>query len=452
MAWYRPLRNDIPLSDQLLRRFVSKSRALAGSLRRPGIAIECASQGSLRVGVMKFLRLYVRVLELLGPEARLGWALALAGVALAAANFVEPILFGRIVDALANAQGGSRQLDWGVLLPLVGAWVGFGLFIIVASTDRLAARRSARAPPLPGGAGGLFRAHPAIAAELSHRHAFRPADEGDDHRHQYAVGHVALVLPRAFHQLHLAVHPDAADAVPQLALRAAADAALRRLRRADRVRPAQDRDAAKHSRDLLHRSGGAHLRHARQHRPDPELRAHRHGSRRDAQGRHAVARRADAGAVVVGAGDRADQGLDHHHHAGDPDRRHRLLHPRPDDGRRDRDVHELRHHADRQARAGRALRQPHGDGRAAAAGILRRARHHSRRARPPRRGRSRPPARADRVQGRQLLLRRQAAGGAGPELHRAARARPLRWSARPAPASRPRSRCCTASTIRNRAW
>jgi ATP-binding cassette subfamily B protein len=86
------------------------------------------------------------VLELLGPEARLGWALALAGVALAAANFVEPILFGRIVDTLANAQSTSRQLDWNVLLPLVGAWVGFGLFIIICSTivslhaDRLAHR------------------------------------------------------------------------------------------------------------------------------------------------------------------------------------------------------------------------------------------------------------------------------------------------------------------------
>jgi ATP-binding cassette, subfamily B, beta-glucan exporter len=97
---------------------------------------------------MKFLRLYVRVLELLGPEARLGWALALAGVALAAAAFVEPILFGRIVDALANAQGGSRQLDWDVLMPLVGAWVGFGLFIIACSTvvslhaDRLAHRHT----------------------------------------------------------------------------------------------------------------------------------------------------------------------------------------------------------------------------------------------------------------------------------------------------------------------
>jgi ATP-binding cassette, subfamily B, beta-glucan exporter len=97
---------------------------------------------------MKFLRLYVRVLELLGPEARLGWALALAGVALAAAAFVEPILFGRIVDALANAQGGSRQLDWNALMPLVSAWVGFGLFIIICSTivslhaDRLAHRHT----------------------------------------------------------------------------------------------------------------------------------------------------------------------------------------------------------------------------------------------------------------------------------------------------------------------
>ncbi len=95
---------------------------------------------------MKFLRIYLRVLELLGPEAKLGWILALAGVGLAAANFVEPILFGRIVDTLANAQGGARQLDWGALFPLVAAWVGFGLFIIVAGTivslhaDRLAHR------------------------------------------------------------------------------------------------------------------------------------------------------------------------------------------------------------------------------------------------------------------------------------------------------------------------
>jgi ATP-binding cassette subfamily B protein len=97
---------------------------------------------------MKLLRLYIRVLALLGSEARLGWALAVANVALASAQFVEPLLFGRIVDALANAQGGSRTVSWSDVIVLVGMWVGFGLFIIGASTmvalhaDRLAHRHT----------------------------------------------------------------------------------------------------------------------------------------------------------------------------------------------------------------------------------------------------------------------------------------------------------------------
>src|SRR5947208_9240750 len=96
---------------------------------------------------MKLIRLYIRVLELLGREARLGWALAVANLALASAMFVEPVLFGRIVDTLANAQARMSQLAWRDLMMLVGAWVGFGLFIILCSTivalhaDRLAHRQ-----------------------------------------------------------------------------------------------------------------------------------------------------------------------------------------------------------------------------------------------------------------------------------------------------------------------
>ncbi len=96
---------------------------------------------------MKFLRLYIRVLEYLGGEARLGWALAVANLAIASAMFVEPILFGRIVDLLANAQSRVAELAWNDLMVLMGAWVGFGLFIIVCSTlvalhaDRLSHRR-----------------------------------------------------------------------------------------------------------------------------------------------------------------------------------------------------------------------------------------------------------------------------------------------------------------------
>jgi ATP-binding cassette subfamily B protein len=97
---------------------------------------------------MRILRLYIRVLALLGSEARLGWALAVANVALASAQFVEPLLFGRIVDTLANAQGGTRTVSWSDVILLVGMWVGFGLFIIGSSTmvalhaDRLAHRHS----------------------------------------------------------------------------------------------------------------------------------------------------------------------------------------------------------------------------------------------------------------------------------------------------------------------
>ncbi len=96
---------------------------------------------------MKFVGLYVRVLRMLGTEARLGWILAVANLALAGALFVEPILFGRIIDTLANSQSRAADLDWNRLLLLLGAWVGFALFSILAGTlislhaDRLSHRQ-----------------------------------------------------------------------------------------------------------------------------------------------------------------------------------------------------------------------------------------------------------------------------------------------------------------------
>jgi ATP-binding cassette subfamily B protein len=96
---------------------------------------------------MKIFRLYVRVLGLLGPQIRLGWILAIANVALATAQFAEPVLFGRIIDSLAGVQGQGLQMSWGGLGPLVAAWVAFGLFSIVCGAlvslyaDRLAHKR-----------------------------------------------------------------------------------------------------------------------------------------------------------------------------------------------------------------------------------------------------------------------------------------------------------------------
>jgi len=51
---------------------------------------------------MSLPRLYTRVLQLLGTEARLGWILAGANLLLAGAQFAEPVLFGKIVDVLSG--------------------------------------------------------------------------------------------------------------------------------------------------------------------------------------------------------------------------------------------------------------------------------------------------------------------------------------------------------------
>ncbi|HEX8782160.1 MAG TPA: ABC transporter transmembrane domain-containing protein, partial [Steroidobacteraceae bacterium] len=77
----------------------------------------------------------------------MGWILAIADVALASAMFVEPILFGRIVDTLAGSQGHVADLSWSRIMTLLGAWIGFALFSIICSAlvalhaDRLAHRQ-----------------------------------------------------------------------------------------------------------------------------------------------------------------------------------------------------------------------------------------------------------------------------------------------------------------------
>jgi ATP-binding cassette subfamily B protein len=92
---------------------------------------------------MPLLRLYIRVLDLLGKEARLGWILAAANLLLAATQFAEPVLFGRIVDVLSGNAVAGVSSAW----PLLAAWAGFGLFTILASAavalhaDRLAHRQ-----------------------------------------------------------------------------------------------------------------------------------------------------------------------------------------------------------------------------------------------------------------------------------------------------------------------
>src|SRR5436305_12347714 len=95
---------------------------------------------------MKLIRIYGRVLALLRPEQGVAWLLACANIALATAQFAEPVLFGRVIDTLAKVQADSGPI-WSRLLALLLIWAGFGPFNIVSGTlvalygDRLAHRR-----------------------------------------------------------------------------------------------------------------------------------------------------------------------------------------------------------------------------------------------------------------------------------------------------------------------
>ena len=94
---------------------------------------------------MSIFRLYTRVLELLGSEARLGWLLAIANVLLAVAQFAEPVLFGRVIDVLAGTRRRARVATsaWPFLL----AWVGVRAVhhrlqrVVALHADRLAHRQ-----------------------------------------------------------------------------------------------------------------------------------------------------------------------------------------------------------------------------------------------------------------------------------------------------------------------
>lgn len=86
---------------------------------------------------MKLLRIYFRALGMLGRERGLTLLLVLAGIAIGLVQLAEPILFGKVVDALAQ-EGDPFRVVW--------LWAALGLFSILASVivamfaDRLSHR------------------------------------------------------------------------------------------------------------------------------------------------------------------------------------------------------------------------------------------------------------------------------------------------------------------------
>jgi ATP-binding cassette subfamily B protein len=96
---------------------------------------------------MRFLKIYGRVLGLLRSHLRTAIALGVSNIALAGFHFLDPVLFGRVIDLLSNSASLPTEQLWaqaGVLLAVWGAVglasIGLGMTVALFA-DRLAHRK-----------------------------------------------------------------------------------------------------------------------------------------------------------------------------------------------------------------------------------------------------------------------------------------------------------------------
>lgn len=95
---------------------------------------------------MKFIRLYARVLGLLAADRQVAIGLALSAMALAGLQFLEPVLFGRVIDLLSRSDRMTETNVWAEAAVLLGIWAAVGLTAIGANVavallaDRMAHR------------------------------------------------------------------------------------------------------------------------------------------------------------------------------------------------------------------------------------------------------------------------------------------------------------------------
>lgn len=95
---------------------------------------------------MNAFAVYWRSIKGLENERSLAIILVAANIILAIAAFAEPVLFGKIIDALTTAKT-AENFDQAKVVPLILMWLGFGLFTILAGVmvamhaDRLSHRQ-----------------------------------------------------------------------------------------------------------------------------------------------------------------------------------------------------------------------------------------------------------------------------------------------------------------------
>ena len=95
---------------------------------------------------MRFFKIYGRVLGLLGRDIRIAGFLAFANLMVAGLQFLDPVLFGRVVNLLSSSDKLPHIELWHQAAFLLGIWVAVGIGGIVSNiavalqTERLAHR------------------------------------------------------------------------------------------------------------------------------------------------------------------------------------------------------------------------------------------------------------------------------------------------------------------------
>ena len=99
---------------------------------------------------MRFFRTYGRVIGLLGRDIRVAAFLAFANLMVAGLQFLDPVLFGRVVNLLATSDQMPHAQLWHEAAIVLGVWVAVGIGGIVSNiavalqTERLAHRHRIR--------------------------------------------------------------------------------------------------------------------------------------------------------------------------------------------------------------------------------------------------------------------------------------------------------------------
>jgi ATP-binding cassette subfamily B protein len=72
---------------------------------------------------MQLIRIYGRVLSMLGGDKRLAAILGLANIVVAGLQFLDPVLFGRVIGLLTNSDKISHTTLWQTAAILIGIWI-----------------------------------------------------------------------------------------------------------------------------------------------------------------------------------------------------------------------------------------------------------------------------------------------------------------------------------------